>query len=230
MKVRFNFGVRPRSGFTLLELLAVIGIIGVLTAIIIPVVGVVRQRATDAKAMSNIRQLVLAHYAYAAEHKSVFPPVYLEPGDSSWQVHIEPYVGDKNGISGADRYRLRMDPSTIFNVPDSKPRAERSANATSIARNFYSSSTEFRSNLVPSPSRYILLGECEERNSDRLNTIKKTGTTWGTVKGSEASIGFRRDNGTKALMGFCDGSVRALTHEQLRDDITPANGNPWRWW
>ena len=230
MKVRFYFGVRSPAGFTLVELLAVIAIVGVLMAIIIPVVGVIRQRANGARAISNIRQLVIAHLAYAADHKNTFPPIYLGAGDSSWQTYLEPYVSDKSATSGSDRYRLRQDPSTIFNVPDSKPREERSVNATSIARNFYSSWPEFRPNIVPAPSRYILLGECEERNSDRLNTLKKTGTTWGTVKGSEAPIGFRRDNGTKALMGFCDASVRALINEELRDDITPVAGNPWRWW
>ena len=206
-------------------------IVAVLAAILIPVIGAMRTRALTAKATSNIRQLVIAHYAYAADNKNWFPPVYENPGDSSWQTFIAPYVSDKNASTGTDRYRLRQDPDTIFNVPDSKPRDERTTSAVSIARSFYSNSDRFRPHIVPSPSRYILLGECEERNMDRLNTLSKAGAnSWGTVKGSQAPIGFRRENGTKALMGFCDASVRALSRDELRDDITPQNGNPWRWW
>lgn len=214
-----------------MELLTVIAIIGILVAITIPVVGNIRARANTAKGMSNIRQLVIAHYAYAADNKNWFPPMYAPPQTQTWQTFVAPYVADKDGTTGSDRYRLRQNPDTIFNVPDSKPRNERSTNSASIARNFYSSWAEFRPQLIPNPARYILLGECEETNVDRLNTLRRTGAdTWGTVRGGEAPIGFRRENGTKALIGFCDAHVEAVPREGLRDDITPANGNPWRWW
>jgi prepilin-type N-terminal cleavage/methylation domain len=225
--LRGHFHRRPALGFTLIEILTVIAIVGILAAILVPVAGGVRARAYTARAMSNLRQLAIAHYTYATENKNTFPPLYNNPGDSSWQSHLEPYVASKNGTSGNDRYRLRQDPSSIFNVPDSLPRDERPTNAASIARNFYSGSAEFRPNRVPTPGRYILLGECEESNKDRLNTLRASGEPY---KSGQAPIGFRRENGTKALMAFCDTSVRALAREQLRDDISPANGNPWRWW
>lgn len=225
----------PETGFSLVEMLTVIAIIGILVAILIPVVSGIRKRAHTAGAMSNLRQLVIAHFGYAADNGNWFPPVYdseAEPPQlKSWQSFLEPYVGVKSGTSGSDRYTQRQDSRTVFNVPDSLPRNERSTNAASIARSFYSSSAQFRPHMVPAPARYILLGECEEANKDRLNTLSRTGeNSWGTVKGSQAAIGFRRENGTKAFMGFCDASVRALSRDELRDDITPANGNPWRWW
>jgi prepilin-type N-terminal cleavage/methylation domain-containing protein len=236
---------RCYRAFTLVELLTVIAIIGLLAGILIPTVSAVRKKANHAKAVSNIRQLVLAHHAYAVENRDQFPVMYnstaTPPVTTSWQGIIAPYVNYTVGTKGDDRYRHRGDPRTIFNVPDSRPFKEqgRGVNDASIARNYYSDDTPFRrTSLIPTPSRYILLGECEEHNADRMNTLKKSGSGYADNKSGQCPLlpkntdlgAFRREGGTRALTGFCDGHVKALTREELRDDITPANGNPWRWW
>jgi prepilin-type N-terminal cleavage/methylation domain-containing protein len=62
---------RVRSGFTLVELLVVITIIGLLVALLIPAVNMVRERSRQAACMNNQHQLGLAIIAYETAGKGL---------------------------------------------------------------------------------------------------------------------------------------------------------------
>jgi prepilin-type N-terminal cleavage/methylation domain-containing protein/prepilin-type processing-associated H-X9-DG protein len=64
---------RKRGGFTLVELLVVIGIIAVLIAILLPVLGRARDQANRTACMSNLRQLALGFMLYASDNKDKCP-------------------------------------------------------------------------------------------------------------------------------------------------------------
>jgi len=74
---------RPRAapaehvtGFTLLELLAVIAIIALLVSVLLPVIGKARQHARMVVELSAVRNLMFAHTFYSQDHQGRFIPGY----------------------------------------------------------------------------------------------------------------------------------------------------------
>jgi len=65
---------RPRHAFTLIELLTVMAIIGLLAALVLPVLDRVRSKARAAVSASNLRQLASATLAYVGDNREFFPP------------------------------------------------------------------------------------------------------------------------------------------------------------
>ncbi|EIQ02133.1 prepilin-type N-terminal cleavage/methylation domain-containing protein [Opitutaceae bacterium TAV1] len=88
-----------RHAFTLIELLTVIAIIGILAAIIIPVVGRVRASARAAQCLSNMRQTGAAAQLWSADNKGFIIPAYDATSEVattsllSWMGMLAPYAG-----------------------------------------------------------------------------------------------------------------------------------------
>jgi len=85
------------SGFTLLELLVVIGIIAILVGITVPAVQRAREAASRADCANRLRQIGLAVHQHHDQQRS-FPPgqrysvANPEHNYMSWLTHLLPYV------------------------------------------------------------------------------------------------------------------------------------------
>jgi len=84
--------LKPRRGFTLVELLVVIGIIAVLIGILLPVIGRARDQANTTACMASMRNIGQLIYAYSVEFKGSVPFSYYTDTGSGSQT-----VGENDG-------------------------------------------------------------------------------------------------------------------------------------
>ena len=123
------------NGFTLIELLVVIAIIGVLIALLLPVISSTRKNASKAKCANNLSQIKRMLDAYVAENNGKMPfhsnsgPDWKQLLDTERKGNSEIFQcpsadsnasysvnGSVTSISGADVYLSQVDntSTTIF--------------------------------------------------------------------------------------------------------------------
>jgi type II secretory pathway pseudopilin PulG len=81
-----------RAGLTLIGLLVVVAILGLLFAMLLPLIQVMRQRAARAQTMNNLRQMTLGTINCADTYRGKLPPAYgkyvANPNGNALPVHI----------------------------------------------------------------------------------------------------------------------------------------------
>jgi prepilin-type N-terminal cleavage/methylation domain-containing protein/prepilin-type processing-associated H-X9-DG protein len=125
---------RAAKGFTLVELLVVIGIIALLISILLPSLNRARETANRVKCASNLRQIGQAMLLYSNENKGAYPRTLFSAGAGSAPTFFtgsgtDPFLTttkpDNNDVTAAVFLILRTQDisASVFNCPSSNGEA-----------------------------------------------------------------------------------------------------------
>lgn len=148
-----RYGHGSPSAFTLVELLVVIGIIGVLMGILLPCFGSAMSLARRAECISNIRSLGFAARAYSND-TDYYPPAWVD-SNCRWMDLIKSYAQKKSGLyrcpSDTKQQAVTWDPEIVLSY---------GINTFRFKDNDHSFWYSVKAREVARPSATILFADC----------------------------------------------------------------------
>ena len=153
--------MRRAQGFTLVELLMVIAIVGLLMALLLPAVQQAREAARTASCASNLKQIGLATIQFCDTHGGRFPKTSHDTElDKCWIFTIAPFLESVDSI--------RICPS------DLKYEERLEKRATSYAMNAYLTNGDLAGsflnrNKLPSTTRTLVAVELTDRENREVS-------------------------------------------------------------
>lgn len=212
-----------RQAFTLMELLTVVAVIGVLAAILIPVVGRVRESAHQSQCASNLRQLAGASLLYASDHGGELPRSNHSAARTwstadrvrNWQSELQVYLGADEPLRGS---ALQTALERQCRCPSETGRTSGASYAYNVYPELHpdhdegypgSPRTWRRLAQIPHPAATVLFAEIEpEETADHLMAHY-----WGNdISGSSLASNRHSD---RANYAFIDGHVDCLPLEAV---------------
>jgi prepilin-type N-terminal cleavage/methylation domain-containing protein/prepilin-type processing-associated H-X9-DG protein len=84
---------RCRNGFTLIEIIVVIAIVALLSALLLPTVNSSIKKVRQTQSLANMKSITMAMITYAADHEMSIPSDVGSPRPPTWDIQILPYMG-----------------------------------------------------------------------------------------------------------------------------------------
>lgn len=217
------------DGFSLVELLTVIAVIGILASVLIPAIGSLRASADLNKTAANMRQIGQGIMLYASENNNRMPPFQYEVQNSrgqtyaaNWRELVNDYLGD---VDKRSRYDYLNNPA--WQSPSLK------AGGNHFGQNFFATQAPWgrpdpnypQANIaylsdVPNPSKVVILGEINHPSSHAI--VPSNEPAFDTETTSRYRISHP---GRRAVYIFADGHSEVL--EGVRNLET--HRDMWTW-
>jgi prepilin-type N-terminal cleavage/methylation domain-containing protein/prepilin-type processing-associated H-X9-DG protein len=185
---------RLRRAFTLVELLVVVGVIGILVSILMPTLGRAREAARVVVCQSHLRQISAAWAGYAADHKLAI--VGANTGDGCW-------VQSGNDASSIERGKLfkYLKDLNVYRCPADPAKSNLRTYSINAWLNGESNPTARRTKDLNNPCNTFLLIEEFDPRGYNVNSfgIPATGDSWIDFPATWHNWGCN--------LSFCDGHI-----------------------
>lgn len=215
------------KGFTLVEILVVIGIILIVTAILVPIISTSKSKALDTSCLSNIRQVTVASNLYSSDYDDIFPLVLQKPIDRgeptsdwyNWRIGVTPYIKESLVCPIAVRDKT---------IPDNYRWGYCLNYFTHRSQviNGVTSYTPKSTNAVTDPSKTVLVAECNPfgiimawPDNDKMSLVPFAATDLLNVYRHHPPASLRHHGGANYV--FTDGSAKWLKPDQVGGEDKP---------
>ena len=214
---------RQRRAFTLIELLAVIGVIAILAAMLFPLLTSATEKGNKARCMSNLKQWGVGIMLFLSENNGSFPQNGTLSGSLSttkataWFNVIPPFMGTEP-LSNLVAVGQAPGPQPPFNKNIfTCPSLRGSGGGTNVVMSYaYNQSIDvenrtnsafgqrLRLSQIRTNAQFIVFGEIAQTNSDILVA---------------ANLVYRHDGGKRANVCFADGHVSSIEASSLTNTL-----------
>lgn len=216
--IKGSGGVLVSRAFTLVELLVVISIVGLLSALAFPAFKGAYTKARSDVCVNNLRQLSVAINLYTADNDGRLPASYVvgsNGADNNWWYNVNPYTNAKRMTASWDSIRLRsMEPP--YHCPET---TGTEAGLQFNAWVSYKMSMKFRLTYAGSALN-VTTGMPRVRVSDHskiiLLTEGRVTPEFSEYTTTSAATGVRYPHAGKLNGLFMDGHIETFRQEDLK--------------